>query len=136
MSNFKKPFVMKLNLVGCAYHLAGACVYIADREVMRTATIVVFTAGGCLERAASPGKAVVCILIDAAAGGALGTRVVTVADGWGLHWRWWRRAGIGRILATFDRVRGLHHYTTFASGGTNHITCHSDVALLSPAITP
>lgn len=103
---------------------------------MRAATIVIITAGGCLERAASPGKAVVCILIDAAAGVALGTRVVTVTDSRGFHRRWWRRARIGRILASLDGVRGLHGYTTFASGGTSHITCHSDVAFLSPATAP
>lgn len=54
-----------------AYHAASSSVKITDGVVMGAAAVVISTAGCRLKRAASPSKAVLAILIDAAAGVAL-----------------------------------------------------------------
>lgn len=42
----------------------------------------------------------------------------------------------GRVLAIFDRVRGLHRDTTFSSKGLHQITLHLDVPVLTPTTSP
>lgn len=118
------------------YRQAGPCINVTDGEVMRAAAVMVITAGGRLERAASPCKAIVCILIDTAASVALRTVVVVITDSWGLYRRWRRGAGVGGVLAFLDRVRGLHCNTTFAGGSAIQIALHPDIPCLSPASTP
>lgn len=118
------------------YRQAGPCINVADGIVMRAAAVMVITAGGTLERAASPWKAIVCVLIDTAASVALRAGVIAITDSWGLYRRWWRGARVGGILAFLDRVRGLHCYTTFAGGSACQIALHPDIPFLSPAWTP
>lgn len=103
---------------------------------MWAATVMVITAGGTLKWAASPRKAKVSILVSTAAGVALSAGVIAITDSWGLYWRWWRWAGVGRILAFLDRVGGLHCNSTFASCRANQIALHLKIAFLSPASTP
>lgn len=103
---------------------------------MRAAAVMVITAGGRLERAASPCKAVAFILIDTAASVALRTVEIVITDSWGLYRRWRRGAGVGGVLAFLDRVRGLHCNTTFAGSSAIQIALHPDIPFLSPASTP
>lgn len=54
-----------------AYHAASSSVKITDGVVVGAAAVVISTAGCRLKRAASPSKAVLAILVNAAAGVAL-----------------------------------------------------------------
>lgn len=102
---------------------------------MRAATVVVVTAGGPLQRAASPGKAKFAIIVDAAAGGAIRARVVVVA-----HARWLggggrRWARVGWVGALLYRVGGLQSNATLARCCID-VALHSDVTTLTPRFAP
>jgi hypothetical protein len=96
---------------------------------------VVVAAGGALERAAAPGVAVLAVLVDAAAGGAVRAGVVAVADV-GL-WRGGRRrrAGVRGVLALLHGVRRLHGDATLAARRLD-VALHPDVTGLAPAGAP
>ena len=81
---------------------------------MGAAAVIVFTATGSLEWAASPIKAVAIVLVDTAAGIALRTGVITITNSRRLYWRWRRGTRIGGILTLFYRIRGFHCNSTFA----------------------
>lgn len=117
-------------------HQAGSFIYIADGVVMRAAAFMVLTACGGLKRAASPGEAIVGILIDAAASRALSTRVITITSGRWFYWRRGRWPWVRGIRAIFDGVRCFHCDPTLASYSIGQATLHSDVTLLSPAFAP
>lgn len=68
------------------YHKTGASVKVTDGIIVRAATIVIVTTGGTLERTASPGKAILSILIDTAACRALLAAVVIITNSGWLHW--------------------------------------------------
>lgn len=87
------------------YQSASSGVKVTDRIVPRAAAVMVITAGCRLKWAASPSKAVITILVDAAASVSIWARVVIIADSRGLHRRrGWGRAGPRRILAFLGGV--------------------------------
>jgi len=102
---------------------------------MGAAAVVIVTAGGALERAAAPGEAVLAILVDAAAGGALRARVVVVADAglWGGRRR--GRARVRGVGALLQGVRWFNGDTALAAGRLD-VALHPDVTGLAPAATP
>lgn len=102
---------------------------------MRAAAVVVVTARRVLVRAAPPREAEAAGLVHAAAGGALGARVVVVADGRGRGRGGGRRAGVRRVLAVLDRVRRLHRDPAL-TGGRVYIAGHPDVPRLPPRLAP
>ena len=87
--------------------------YVAHRVVMRAAAVAIFAASGSLEWAASPSKAVVLILIDTAAGVALGAGEVVVTNLGRFYRRWRRWTRVRGILSYLDWVRRLHCNSTF-----------------------
>ena len=102
---------------------------------MRAAAVVIIAAGSTLEWAAAPGEALLAVLVDAAAGRALGACVVAVADGrwWGRRWRCWARVrGVCAILQGVGRLNGD---ATFAAGCLD-VTLHPDIARFTPAGAP
>lgn len=102
---------------------------------MRAAAVVIVAACGTLERAAAPGVAVLAVLVDAAAGGALRAAVVAVADGGRRGRGWRRRAGVGWVLALLHGVGWLDGDATLAAGRLD-VTLHPDVAGFTPALAP
>ena len=118
-----------------SYSQAGSFVNIADRVVMRAAAVVVIAAGSSLERAASPCKAILSIIKDAATSAAIRAGKVIITHRWRFHWRWRRWTGIGGVLAFLDRVRGFDCNSTFSSWAGN-VSLHSDIAALPPALAP
>lgn len=118
------------------YNATEAFVDVANRVLVRAATIMVFTTCGSLERTTSPWETIVCILVDAATGSALLATIVIITNRWWLHrWRrWWSR--VWRILPFFDRIRCLHCNPTYTSFGIAQITLHSNISSLSPIRTP
>lgn len=103
---------------------------------MWAAAVVVITAGSRFQGAASPAKAKFAILVHAAASASLWARVVVITHGGGFYGGWRRGAGIRRVLAGLDRVRGFHCNTTLPCGGVSYIAFEPDVALFSPTRAP
>jgi hypothetical protein len=118
-----------------SYNQAGSFINVADWVIMWAAAIMVITAGGTLEWAASPCKAILSILKDAAASTAIRAGKVIITHGRRFYWRWRRWTRIGGILAFLDRVRGFYCNSTF-SCWTCNVSLHSDIAALSPALAP
>jgi hypothetical protein len=99
---------------------------------MRAAAVAIIAAGSTLERAASPGVALLVPLVDAAAGLARGAAVGAVTDeGWWWCGRWRRWAG---VRACLPRVGSLHGDATSTCGFLD-VTLHPDVAVFTPAGT-
>lgn len=88
--------------------MASSSFKVTYGEVMRAAAEMVFTASSRFNRAATPSKAKVTILIHAAASAPRGASVVVVANGGGarrrVHRRGRRGPGIRRVLAFLDRI--------------------------------
>lgn len=125
----------KLPISAIAYHEAGSLLNIADGVLVRAAAVVIIAAGGALEWAAAPGVAVFAILVDAAAGGAIGASVVVVADGGRRGWGRRSRAGVRGVLALLQRVGWLNGNAALATARLD-VALHTDVAGLTPALAP
>lgn len=102
---------------------------------MWAAAIMVFTAGSTLKWAASPLKAEVAILKEAATSIAVRTAVVIVADSGRRYWRWRRGARVGGILAFLDGVRSFHRNSTYPCRAIN-TSRHPEISIFSPAFPP
>lgn len=68
------------------YHQASPGLNVTDGIVMWAAAVMVITAGCSLKWTASPCKAIVAILKDAAASVALRAGIIIVTHSWGLYW--------------------------------------------------
>lgn len=123
-------------MVSFTHHPASPSLDIADGVVMGAAAVMVSTAGGRFKRAASPRKAVVVVLKQAAACGALRAGIVSITDNIRLIRGGRGRAWVGRILASLDWIRGLHGNATLASVGAVQIPLDLHISILSPAFAP
>lgn len=123
-------------LCDVTYQTACPCLKVTDGIFMGAAAVMVIAAGRRLERAASPTKAGISILIDTAAGTPFLAREVLVAFGRGLDRGGWRRSRFWRVLSCLDGVWRLYGYTTLACGNVGRISLQPDIAIFSPVFAP
>ena len=122
--------------ISVSYRETSSISDIAHGVVMWAAAVMVSAAGGCLERATSPGEAMAAISVDATASAALWAGITLIANCRRLQRRRRRRrARVWWIWLRFYRIRCFHCDTTFACSILN-VTFHSNEAGFSPILSP
>lgn len=119
------------------YQSASSGIEVAYRIVMGAAAVVVITAGCRLKGAASPSKAVITILVDAAASASLRAWIIIITNSWGFYRRrWWRWIRLRRVLTLLGWIWWLYGNSTLARFGAGDIALQPDVSILTPAGSP